>query len=82
VTDISKDLVSTAHYFKLSADQGNAFGQRRAGRSLRDGTDLSKDLILIGHYFKLSAGQGNADGQCCHGRYLTLALLLAVVAEA
>jgi TPR repeat protein len=52
-TDISKDLISTAHYCKLSADQGNADSQRCYGRNLRDKTDISKDLISAGHYFKL-----------------------------
>jgi hypothetical protein len=63
-------LISKAHYFKLSADEGSADGQRRSGRDLRDATDLSKDLISIAHYFKLSADQGNAFGQRRSSRYL------------
>jgi TPR repeat protein len=56
-------LISAAHYFKLSADQGNAFGQCCYGICLRDGTGISQDLISAAHYFKLSADQGNTGGQ-------------------
>jgi TPR repeat protein/serine/threonine protein kinase len=64
---ISKDLKGAAHHFKLSADQGNAYGQLCYGVCLRDGIGISKDLKGAVHYLKLSADQGNADGQCQWG---------------
>jgi TPR repeat protein len=61
------DLEGAAHYFKLSADQGNANGQWRYGECLRDGKGIPIDLEGAAHYFKLSADQGNAAGQWLYG---------------
>jgi TPR repeat protein/serine/threonine protein kinase len=59
-----------AHYFKLSADQGNAGGQTCYGVSLRDGKGVPMDLGMAAHYFKLSADQGYVSGQACYGACL------------
>jgi TPR repeat protein len=64
-------LRGAAYYFKLSADQGNAFGQMLYDYCLRDGQGISKDLSGAVHYFKLSADQGNADGVYHWGSHLT-----------
>jgi TPR repeat protein len=54
------DKSLAAHYFKLSADQGNAYGQCNYGVCLRDGDGVVMDKSLAAHYFKLSADQGDA----------------------
>jgi TPR repeat protein len=52
---------------KLSADQGNAYGQCWYGYCLLYGQGVSIDMRSAAHYLKLSADQGNADGQYCYG---------------
>jgi TPR repeat protein len=64
---IPMDPKEAAHYFKLSADQGNPDGQWLYGECLRDGRGIPMDLQGAAHYFKLSADQGNADGQWLYG---------------
>jgi TPR repeat protein len=56
-------LRSAAHYFKLSADQGDPDGQCFYGLCLRDGKGISPDLRAAAHYLKLSADQQNHFGQ-------------------
>jgi hypothetical protein len=54
------DLARTAQYYKLSADQGNAFGQYNYGFCLHHGIGIPIDLAGSAHYYKLSADQGNS----------------------
>jgi TPR repeat protein len=61
---------SAAHYFKLSADQGDADGQFCYGICLRYGKGVSSDMRTAAHYFQLSADQGNAVGQVRYGECL------------
>jgi TPR repeat protein len=42
------------HYFKLSADQGDAIAQHRYGICLRDGIGVKKDPALAAHYLESS----------------------------
>jgi TPR repeat protein len=55
--------VSHAHDGKLSANQGNARGQRGYGFCFQDHPGIDIDLTMAGHYFKLSAGQRDFTGQ-------------------
>jgi hypothetical protein len=52
-----------AHYFKMSADQGNAFAQLNYGFFLANGDGISMNKSLAAHYYKLSADQGCAYAQ-------------------
>jgi TPR repeat protein len=45
------------HYFKLSADQGNSYGQLCYGARLACGDGISMNKSLAAHYFKMSADQ-------------------------
>jgi hypothetical protein len=56
-----------AHYFKLSADQGNPHGQLNYGSCLMRGHGIQMNKSLAAHYFKLSADQGNPLGQLNYG---------------
>jgi TPR repeat protein len=60
-----------AHYYKLSADQGNARAQFNYGFMLLHGDGISMNKSLAAHYFKLSADQGIAEAQCNYGFMLS-----------
>jgi TPR repeat protein len=53
------NLRGAAHYFKLSADQGNAAGQFSYGLCLLNGDGVPIDLCVAAHYFKLAAQQSS-----------------------
>jgi TPR repeat protein len=52
-------LKLAAHYLKLAADQGHAFGQNNYGVCLKKGEGVEIDLKLAAHYFKLTADHEN-----------------------
>jgi TPR repeat protein len=56
-------LIRAAEYYRLSADQGNSYGQSAFGRCLENGLGIGKDLIRAAEYYRLSAEQGNSDAQ-------------------
>jgi TPR repeat protein len=60
-------LKSAAHYFKLSADQGNSQGQYCSAMSLLTGSGLQCDIAAAIRYFTLSAENGSSDGQAVVG---------------
>jgi hypothetical protein len=60
-----------AHYFKLSADQGDAAAQFNYGVMLFWGDGISMNKSLAAHYFKLSADQGIAAAQFNYGFMLS-----------
>jgi hypothetical protein len=51
------------HYYKLSADQGDAMSQSNYGWCLDYGEGVAMDKVFAAHYYKLSADQGNMMGQ-------------------
>jgi TPR repeat protein len=55
---VAQDDVEAAKYFKLSADQGNALGQKEYGIALRDGRGVPKNPGLAAHYLLLASSQG------------------------
>jgi TPR repeat protein len=56
-----------AHYFKLSADQGDPTSQFKYGVMLHEGDGIPMNKSLAAHYFKLSADQGDAAAQFYYG---------------
>jgi TPR repeat protein len=60
---VEKNLDHAAEYYRLSAAQGNAFGQYHFGLCLENGVGVEKDLVAAAENYRLSADQGNADGQ-------------------
>jgi TPR repeat protein len=52
-------LIEAAKYYKLSADQGNPFGQYNYGFCLTNGAGVERNLMEAAKYYKLSADQGN-----------------------
>jgi TPR repeat protein len=54
------------HYFKSSADQGNAVAQFNYSIMLSQGEGILMNKSHAVHYFKLSADQGNAGSQFCY----------------
>jgi TPR repeat protein len=66
-TGISPDLKGAVHYFKLSADQGNAAGQCQWGMCLLAGKVVQRDITNAIQYFKLSAENGSPQGQAIVG---------------
>jgi TPR repeat protein len=54
---ISMNQSLAAHYFKLSADQGEAKTQFEYGLILSCGEGISRDKSLAADYFKQSADQ-------------------------
>jgi TPR repeat protein len=67
---ISKDLISAAQYFQLSADQGDANSQLGYDLCRLGGIGISKDLMSAAQYFNFSADQGNGNGQFWYGQCL------------
>jgi TPR repeat protein len=59
-----------AHYYKLSADQGDAIAQHNYGRCLDKGEGVEMNKSLAAHYYKLSADQGNSHAQSDYDRCL------------
>jgi TPR repeat protein len=53
-----------AHYYQLSADQGDAGGQLNYGICLEHGSGVARDLEMAAHYYRLSANQGDLFAQC------------------
>jgi TPR repeat protein len=68
-----------AHYFKLSADQGNADAQYSYGIAFAIGQGIGIDKSLAAHYYKLSAAQGNADAQLAYGFGMNIPRFLLLV---
>jgi hypothetical protein len=50
---------AAAHYFKLSADQGNPSAQFNYGVCLQNGQGVSTNQSAAAHYFKLATDQGD-----------------------
>jgi TPR repeat protein len=59
---VAADGELAAHYYRLSADQGNALGQSNYGWCLENGEGVAVDTGLAAHYYRLSADQGNESG--------------------
>jgi serine/threonine protein kinase len=59
---VSQDLVEAAKYYKLSADQGDPFGQEYYGRCLEDGKGVAQDMTQAIKYYRLAADQGSREG--------------------
>jgi TPR repeat protein len=60
---VAKDLGLAAHFYKLSADQGNANAQLRYGFCLENGIGVAQNLGLATDFYKLAADQGNEIAQ-------------------
>jgi TPR repeat protein len=56
-TFFSNSFTAQPRYVKVSADQGNAYGQCCYGSCLRDGRGVPIDFAGAAYYFKLSADQ-------------------------
>jgi hypothetical protein len=56
-------VILAAHYYKLSADQGDADAQFNYGILFSNGEGLAQDKSVAAHYYQLPADQGNADSQ-------------------
>jgi hypothetical protein len=57
---IEEDPNRAVEYYRLSAEQGNAYGQHRFGYCLEHGIGIDKDLNRAVEYYRLSAEQGNS----------------------
>jgi TPR repeat protein len=64
---IEANAEEEAKYYKLSADQGNGFGEAAYDRCLRRGIAIERNDSEAAKYSKLSADQGTADGQASYG---------------
>jgi TPR repeat protein len=60
-------LSGAAHYFSLSADQGNGQGWYYYAMCLLTGKGLNRDIPKAIHHFRLSAEKGSPDGQAVFG---------------
>jgi hypothetical protein len=61
------DLIQSAKYFKLAADQNDSDAQFNYGLCLRDGDGVPVDLIQSAKYLKLAADQNLAEAQFNYG---------------
>ena len=64
---VAKDLNEAGKWFRLSADQDDAYGQVGLGMCYRDGTGVPQKQAEAVKWFRLSADQGNDFGQVCLG---------------
>jgi hypothetical protein len=60
---IPVDKVRAAHYFQLSADQGDLNAQFSLGAMLHTGDGILVDKVRAAYYFQLSADQGKSSAQ-------------------
>jgi TPR repeat protein len=60
-------LISAAHYFKLSTDQGHSVAQYHDAMCLLTGRGLPRDIADAIRHFTLFAENGNSDGQAVVG---------------
>jgi TPR repeat protein len=64
-------------YYRLSAEQGNSYGQYAFGQCLENGIGVEKDLKRAAEYYRLSAEQNNSQGQYNFGYCLEHGLGIA-----
>ena len=64
---VAMDLDEAAKWFRLSADQEDAYGEFGLASCYRDGSGVQQNHAVAVKWFKLSADQGNAFGQACLG---------------
>ena len=60
---ILKDDAEAVRWYRLSADQGNAFAQNNLGLRYANGEGVLKDEAEAVRWYRLSADQGNATAQ-------------------
>lgn len=60
---VAKDFDVAAKWFRLSADQKDAYGEFGLASCYRDGTGVPQNHAEAVRYYRLSADQGNAFGQ-------------------
>jgi TPR repeat protein len=73
VQGVEKDLKLSAHYSKLSADEGNVDGQFNYGFYREQVRGVAMDLIVAEQYYKLAAQQEDATLEHCFAnRLLTI----------
>ena len=60
---VKKDAVQAAHWFRLSAEQGNAVAALNLGLAYETGAGVGKDLAQAEKWYALAAGKGLAPAQ-------------------
>lgn len=55
------DLAEAARYYKLAADQGDAYGQNDVAQCYASGKGVAIDLAEAKRYYELAAAQGHPD---------------------
>jgi TPR repeat protein len=60
---MSSGLAEAADYFRLSADQNNAFGQFYCAYCFEHGKGVARNFSEAANRYRLSADQGNHDAQ-------------------
>jgi TPR repeat protein len=58
-----EDRAESTRYMKLSADQGNCYGEMGYGRALHFGYGVQKNIDQAFVYYERAAARGNARGQ-------------------
>ena len=60
---VPQDEAEAVRWYRLSADQGNAFAQYNLGVSYAFGRGVPQDEAEAVRWYRLSADQGNASAQ-------------------
>jgi TPR repeat protein len=58
-----KDYPEAMHWYRMAADQGNAFGQAGIGWLYENGWGVPKNYAEAMRWYRMAADQGNAFGQ-------------------
>jgi TPR repeat protein len=62
LSQIAQNRSQSERYYRISADQGNAYAQVHYGCALATGKGVAQNLSEAAKYYKMSADQGNERG--------------------
>jgi TPR repeat protein len=65
---VTQDFSEAVRWYRKSAEQGEALGQRNLGVSYLSGIGVTQDYSEAVRWFRKSADQGDALSQCCLGQ--------------
>ena len=59
----AQDYAEAAKWYRMAAEQGNAFGQVNLGDMYEYGKGVARDFAEAARWYRLSAEQGNEDAK-------------------
>lgn len=74
--DVEEDYLKAAHWFKLSAKQGDAWAQNDLANLYYEGHDV-EDYTGAANWYRMTAQQGNTAAQLALGMMYSQALVWA-----